>query len=210
MLGDNKADWSEAKIGDIVYIINGRLIYSTLSQWDISKGNAIGIVAYIRGNIIGVMALDVQTHLKWGGYGTLVSGCTTTSSTPIANTDFSGYNNTKAIVEALGNTPNYAGGYCWSYGIGGQQWYLPGGGEVLAAISQKSIINPSIAAVGGTQIEKYYNNLWRNIQTSTQYNSTNMWIYRYYFSRLDSDYHKNHYANTDVTWMARPFFHIKI
>lgn len=203
-----KVDWGKVQVGDIVYQTNNRLMYSTLSQWNISKGTAIGIVAYIQGNTIGVMALNIQTGMKWGGYGTLVSGCTTTSSTSTAGYDFAGYSNTKAIVNTLGNASNYAAGYCWNYGLAGQQWYLPGGGEVLAAISQKNVINPSIAAVGGVQMENYYNSLWRNIQTSTQYSSTNMWIYRYYYSRLDGDYHKDYYANSDVTWMVRPFFQI--
>ena len=207
-LGYKNVDWDKVEIGDIAYLANNRLMYSTLSQWNPSKGLAIGVAAYIRGNIIGVMALNIQTGLKWGGYGTLVSGCKTASSTSTAANDFEGYNNTKAIVETLGNTSNYASGYCWNYKFGGQQWYLPGGGEVLAAISQKGVINPSISAVGGVQMESHYNNLFRNVQTSTQYNSTNMWIYRYYFSRLDSDYHKDYYIDADVTWMARPFFQI--
>lgn len=206
MLDGWRVDWSKAQVGDIIYLANNKLMYSTLSKWDTSKGLAIGVVAY-RSNILGIMALNIQTGLKWGGYGRLVVGCTTTS---IAGNDFSGYNNTEAIVAALGDTSDYAGGYCWNYGIGDQQWYLPGGGEVLAAISQQSIINPSIAKAGGVQMESHYNNLWRNIQTSTQYNSTNMWIYRYYFSRLDADYHKDYYMDTDVTWVVRPFFQITI
>lgn len=210
VMGVTTADWEKIQVGDIIYQVNGELMYSTVEQWSISKGLAIGVVAYIRNNDIGVMALDIQTRLKWGGYGTLVSGCTTASSRSTAGNDYSGYNNTKAIVDSLGDGSNYAAGYCWNYGLGDQQWYLPAAGEVLSAISQKEVINPSLVAVGGVQMKSHYNNLWRNIQTSTQYNSTNMWIYRYYFSILDSDYHKDYYADTDVTWLARPFFRIII
>lgn len=49
-----------------------------------------------------VIAPEEQTSIQWGGYGTLISGCTTTTDIDVAQTDYKGKENTDAIIATLG------------------------------------------------------------------------------------------------------------
>lgn len=83
----------------------------------------------------------------------------------------SGFEATKAIVEAQENEDDTAAKLCWNYGHKGLQWYCPCLLELNAVCVNKKEINELLELVGGDplDVDKAY---WSSIERS----ANNSWI----------------------------------
>lgn len=147
----------------------------TESEWDGSK--TPNGIAVLTDNCRFVMALQdaYSSYCSWGGYGTEVSGITTTTDSSTAATDYDGEGNTAAIINALnGTNDGYVDGapaaeYCRAYTFpNGATGYMGAAGEWQAALDNKDAITSALSTCGGTAMSNYY---W----TSTQYSSYVSW-----------------------------------
>lgn len=80
----------------------------------------------------------------------------------------SGYEHTKAIVEAQSEEGDTAAKLCWNYGFKGRQWYLPCVLELCAICANKNEINELLELVGGEllELDEYY---WSSTENSAYY-----------------------------------------
>ena len=131
----------------------GNILYSdmTCNSCNVSGKTPIGVISYARGSARLVLQLTAQM-MQWGGYGVNILNLTKYSSGDNALTDFNGKNNTDLIVKTLGDSSNYAAGYCYNYTTKGTtkgQWYLPAAGELYASISaNSSLVNKGLSTIG--------------------------------------------------------------
>lgn len=177
------------------------LLY-TEADWDGTK--TPNGIAVITDNCRFVMALtDAHTSsCEWGGYGTEVSGITTTTSGSTAATDYDGNGNTTTIINALnGTNDGYVDGapaaeYCRAYTFpNGATGYLGAAGEWQAALDNKSAVASALSACGGTAMSDWY---W----TSTQCSSSLSWYMPWYDEYLNPG-NKSH-ANYVRAFAALP------
>jgi hypothetical protein len=149
-----------------------------------------------------VIAKEEQTSIEWGGYGTLINGCTTTTDESTAKKDYSGKQNTDAIVSQLGTSDTYAARYCKEYTFPhGVQGYLPALGELYEAYQNKSEVDVCMSLIGGEPlydlgIDNYLK--W----SSTQFSAHNAWYFHFYDDNL---YYSNNKDDSSSTNCARPF-----
>lgn len=85
-----------------VYICDNKSRLWKKSDWDTSNNDNASGVAVKTYNCAFVIAPVEQTSIQWGGYGTLINGCTTTTNSDTAKTDYKGKQNTDAIIAQLG------------------------------------------------------------------------------------------------------------
>lgn len=154
--------------------------YYSENDWDGSKTpNGVAVVS---SNCEFVMALeDAHSYTcQWGGYGSEVSGITTTTDVSIAKTDYDGEAQTTTILDVLGNNSSNAPAayYCRAYTFpNGKKGYMGAGGEWQAVFDNKTAIDSALTKCGGISMEGYY---W----TSTQYNSDRSWYMTFNYSYL--------------------------
>ena len=177
----------EIEVPNGVYIqaIDGQLY--TEADWDGSKTpNGIAVVT---DNCEFVMALQDahSSSCQFGGYGTEVSGITTTTSSSTAATDYDGNGNTTTIINALnGTNDGYVDGapaaeYCRAYTFSnGATGYMGAAGEWQAALDNMSAVASALSACGGTAMSNWY---W----TSTQCSSNLSWHVPWYDEYLNPD-----------------------
>lgn len=163
-----------------VYIMHKNRFLVTRDNWSFSNDDASG-VAVKTDNCAFVIAKEEQTSIKWGGYGTLIDGCTTTTNSNTAKIDYNGKQNTNAIVSQLGTSETYAARYCKEYiFLHGAQGYLPALGELYEVYQNKTEVNACMSLIGGKAL---FDNSIPRRWSSTQYNSDQAW-YLYYDSRI--------------------------
>lgn len=163
-----------------VYIMHKNRFLVTRDNWSFSNDDASG-VAVKTDNCAFVIAKEEQTSIKWGGYGTLIDGCTTTTNSNTAKIDYNGKQNTNVIVSQLGTSETYAARYCKEYiFLHGAQGYLPALGELYEVYQNKTEVNACMSLIGGKAL--FDNSITRR-WSSTQYNSDQAW-YLYYDSRI--------------------------
>lgn len=182
-----------------VYIMHKNKILFKRENWIFSNEEASG-VAVKTDNCAFVIAKEEQTSIRWGGFETLINGCTTTTDESTAKKDYSGKQNTDAIVSQLGTSDTYAARYCKEYTFPhGVQGYQPALGELYEAYQNKSEVDACMSLIGG---EPLYNSSIHSHGnwSSTQRNS----IYAWFLKWDDGDinyYTKNNLNNNS----ARPF-----
>lgn len=91
---------SDAPVG--VYILSTDGYVYDRTSWQISNNSKAVGVAVKTSACSFVIAPDEVQSIQWGGYGTTISGCTTTTNSSTAQTDYNGKANTDAIVAQLG------------------------------------------------------------------------------------------------------------
>ena len=164
---------SELLRGVFIQDIDGNLY--TENEWDGSK--TPNGIAVLTDNCRFVIALENahSSSCRWGGYGTTVSGITTTKYESEAQQDYDGEAQTTTIINVLkGTNDEYAGGapaaeYCRAYTFpDGSTGYLGAAGEWQAALDNKSAIESALSKCGGESLSNY---CW----TSTQYSSSSSW-----------------------------------
>ncbi len=152
----------------------GNILYSdyTCNSCKVEGKTPIGVISYASGS--NRLAINLSQELKeWGGYGKDISELTNYTSESMSKNDFSGKSNTSIIVSALGDTANYAAGYCYNYATTGTskgQWYLPAQGELYETIwTNETAVNSGLSVAGGTFIQTGYH--W----SSSEYSSNDAW-----------------------------------
>ena len=91
---------SNAPVG--VYILSTDGFAYKRSAWNTANNSKAVGVGVKTSKCSFVIAPVEQTSIQWGGYGTLINGCTTTTSSDTAKTDYKGKQNTDAIIAQLG------------------------------------------------------------------------------------------------------------
>lgn len=91
---------SNAPVG--IYILSTDGFAYKRSAWNTANNSKAVGVGVKTSNCSFVIAPEEQTSIQWGGYGTLISGCTTTTSSDTAKIDYKGKQNTDAIIAQLG------------------------------------------------------------------------------------------------------------
>lgn len=144
MGGSNKAFWRKKEIGDIIY--DGTL--------------AIGIVAYKTSERVGIMAIDRKLGIKAFPEQKIYSNASSfnwenypggnedeKSFLWLPENDYSGLESTTNVIQGNSST-DHAAGYCFSYGLGGYQWYMPTATELRHMWVNKELINASLKSLG--------------------------------------------------------------
>ena len=184
-----------------VYICDNKSRLWKKSDWDTSNNDNASGVAVKTYNCAFVIAPVEQTSIQWGGYGTLINRCTTTTNSNTAETDYKGKQNTDAIVSQLGTSETYAARYCKEYTFPhGVKGYLPALGELYEAYQNKSEVDACMSLIGGKPLYDGSINNYRK-WSSTQYDSNIAWNLYWNNGSITNyikHYNKNYYC-------ARPF-----
>lgn len=196
---DNSYDPETAPDGVYIAHTNGRLY--PRDMWKTSENSKAVGVGVKTSNCSFIIAPDEKNSIQWGGYGTLINGCTTDTDSAVAIKDYRGKANTDAIIAQLGTTDEYVGNWCRKYAFkNGKYGYLPSEGELYEAYKNKAEVDACMALIGGIPLyDSSVNNYWK--WSSTQSNAYFAWGldwsngYMNYYSKDDS--------STDVC--TRPF-----
>lgn len=100
LYGSEYYDPATAPIGVYIVHTNGK-VYSR-SNWKESENSKAVGVGVKTTNCSFIIAPEEKNSIQWGGYGTLINGCTTTTDSSVAIKDYKGKANTDAIVAQLG------------------------------------------------------------------------------------------------------------
>lgn len=204
---ENDADYlpNTTQLANGVYVVD---LNGNLCDADTYDGTDVTGIGLVTDKGAWVVALDEWYSTSsstawngnksaWGGYGTEVTGCfTTTTSSSTAITDFNGEANTDAIIAQLSGTSDGQSGYtgapaaeyCRAYskgykGVG--EWYLPAAGELNEIVLNKDAINAVLTKLGKNSLSKNSYS-W----SSSQCGSDFAWYY-HWGSSAWSTYRKN-------------------
>lgn len=199
LYGSGYYDPATAPIGVYIVHTNGKVYPRT--DWKSSENSKAVGVGVKTSNCSFIIAPDEKTSIQWGGYGTLINGCTTTTDNTVAIKDYRGKANTDAIIAQLGTTDEYAGNWCRKYVFkNGKNGYLPSEGELYEAYQNKAEVDACMALIGGTPLyDSSVNNYWKwsSTQSSANYAWGLVWDDGYVNDSTKDD------SYTDVC--ARPF-----
>lgn len=183
-----------------VYIMHKDRFLVKKERWSFPNEDASG-VAVKTDNCAFVIAKEEQTLIRWGGFETLINGCTTTTDESTAKKDYSGKQNTDAIVSQLGTSDTYAARYCKEYTFPhGVQGYQPALGELYEAYQNKSEVDACMSLIGGKPL---YDGSISNYRkwSSTQYDS----YYAWYLVWNDGNIYYTNKDPSTINVCARPF-----
>ena len=183
-----------------VYIMHKDRFLVKKERWAFPNEDASG-VAVKTDKCSVVIAKEEQTSIGWGGYGTLINGCTTTTNKNTAEIDYKGSQNTDAIIAKLGESKTYAARYCKEYTFPhGAQGYLPALGELYEAYQNKSEVDACMSLIGGKPL---YDDSINNYEkwSSTQYETYDAWDLRWDDGNID---YSNKFNSLNF-YCARPF-----
>ena len=162
------------KLVNGIYICDTSGKLTAVGSWNTSNNSSAIGVAVVSDNCSFVIdKVGTSSIYTWGGYGTTISGITTTPDAATAKTDYAGETNTTKIRNQLGSGNAPAADYCRgrSYTVNGTTLYgyLGALGEWWTAYNNKSAIDSAISKIGGTDMIANYH--W----TSTQSSSNRAW-----------------------------------
>jgi hypothetical protein len=159
-----------------VYILSTDKFVYKRSVWDTANNSKAVGVAVKTATCSFVIAPVEQTAIQWGGYGTLISGCTTAPDLATAKKDYKGEQNTDAIIAQLGTSIEYAVKYCRNYTFkNGKKGYLPTLGELNEAYQNKSEVDACMSLIGGKALDNSSTPSNYRKWSSTQYDSNYAW-----------------------------------
>ncbi|MEJ8739919.1 hypothetical protein [Phocaeicola sp. HCN-6420] len=180
-----------------VYIMHKDRFIVTKDNWTYSNEEASG-VAVKTDNCSFVIAKTEINSIGWDGIGILINGCTTTTYTDIAITDYNGKQNTDAINKQMGIGGNPAATYCSTFEFThGTKGYLPALGELIEANKNITEINECMSLIGGKLLYDSSSNYYTK-WSSTQSNNNNAWSFNFKNKSSSSEYKGTAYT-------ARPF-----
>lgn len=199
LYGSGYYDPATAPIGVYIVHTNGK-VYPR-SNWKSSENSKAVGVGVKTANCSFIIAPEEKTGIQWGGYGTLINGCTTTTDSSVAMKDYNGKANTDAIIAQLGTTGEYAANYCRNYVFrNGAVGYQPAEGELYEAYQNKTEVDACMALIGGTPLyDSSVNNYWK--WSSTQYSAYNAWELYWDDGNVITSNKNNSHTNV----CARPF-----
>lgn len=86
-----------------LYIIDEDGKFWDTFAWNTSNNSKASGVAVVDASASFIISpTDQSTSMRWGGFGTTISGCTTSTSSSTIRNDYSGESNTTAIINTLG------------------------------------------------------------------------------------------------------------
>lgn len=86
-----------------VYIVDQDGKFYTTAEWSTSNNSKASGVAVVDPSASFIISPTQQsTSMRWGGYGTSISGCTTSASKSTIRNDYADESNTTAIINTLG------------------------------------------------------------------------------------------------------------
>lgn len=186
---------STAPYGVYIQRSNGKLFPK--DKWKTAWNNEAVGIAVKTSKCSFVIAPEEQTSIQWGGHGTLINGCTTTTNTESTKIDYIGKQNTDAIIAKLGTSEQYAANYCQNYTFkNGKVGYLPAVGELFEAYQNKSEVDACMSLIGGKAL--YEGNANNRKWSSTQYGENTAWL-------LNWDRSDIYYLTKNNSFCARPF-----
>jgi uncharacterized phage protein gp47/JayE/uncharacterized membrane protein len=175
---------SRPKVGDFVY---GDKTWST--ELDSTK-TCVGVITDVRSKDFDFIALQDVEPIRWTNSSGLIDDVTTESNSSLAICDFAGKTNSQNIILTK-PTESTAAHQCAAYsteGFGAGSWYLPSMGQWNVAYLNRSKIDASISAAGGSAISSA--GYW----SSTQNDSLNAWTFGWANGAMSTtskiDYHK--------------------
>ena len=182
-----------------IYICDNTGAFTDVESWNAANNSSAIGVAVISDNCSFVIdKVGISSTYTWGGYGTTISGITTTTDSAVAKTDYKGETNTTQIISQLGSGNAPAADYCRgrSYTVNGTtlKGYLGALGEWQTAYNNKSSINRALRKIDGTAINTGDYHL-----TSTQGSSSTAWI----LSWKDGSVYNNY---KDTSYIVRAFY----
>ena len=133
----------------------GAVLYNDLKCYDEKPDDKIAIAVVFDTSKKLAIALNQKGSIQWGSSGTDISTLTNCTTSNFATCDIDGKANTQKIVSILGTGSSYAAGYCYNKTDGGQakgSWFLPSASELKTLYSNKTQVNASITAAGGSII----------------------------------------------------------
>lgn len=166
------------KIPNGVYICDNTGALTAVGSWNTSNNSSAIGVAVVSDNCSFVIdKVGTSSTYAWGGYGTTISGITTTTDSTIAKTDYKGETNTTQIISQLGSGNAPAADYCRgrSYTVNGTtlKGYLGALGEWKTAQNNRLAIDSALSTIGGTAIVIGYH--WSSTQRSSNAAWTLAW-----------------------------------
>lgn len=157
--------------GVFVQHIDGTLY--TPKDWynsGISSDNANG-VAVITDDYRFVIAKNYVSKARtyWSSDTTSLVDCVTTTDENMAEEDFAGKPNTRAIVTLDTSMAGYS---CYNFTFpNGEQGHLPSAGEMFWTLRNYASINTALNCIGGNNTFQKETRYW----SSTQYNASTAW-----------------------------------
>lgn len=185
---------------DGIYIYTTDDDYYLASEWN-NQGTVVGVAVISRANNVAFVIPNgvnktgqISPSIDWGtiGYG----------DTNGAKTDFNGYANTQQIISVIGDSADYAPGYCTRYVFpNGKTGYLGACGEYQLIATNKVAVKACFDAFGGTMNQNLHT-------TSTQSTSTNnAWISGAYGTNSSTI---SQQAKTITLFQITPLLHIEL
>ena len=147
----------------------GSVLYNDLKCYDKTPEDKTAIAVVFDTSKRLAIALNQQGTIGWGGYGTDISRLDNCTSSNYTSCGTDGKSNTQKIISALGESSDYAAGYCYNLTAGKLMkgsWFLPSASELKTLYNNKTKVNAGLTKAGSTTIPTsgYY---W----TSTESNS---------------------------------------
>ena len=145
----------------------GSILYNDLKCYNEKPDGktAIGVVFDTYKKL--AIAMDHKNNIKWGGYGTDISGLDNCIYSNYTTCGTEGKDNTQKIVSALGTGSDYMAGYCYNLtsGLAKGSWFLPSASELKTLYDNRTTINTVLQKAGGTAIPSsgYY---WSSTEVS--------------------------------------------
>lgn len=166
---------SNAPVG--IYIMSTDGFAYKRSAWNTANNSKAVGVGVKTSKCSFVIAPVEQTSIQWGGYGTLISGCTTTTSSSTAQTDYKGKQNTDAIIAQLGvytamvaslEMDNIVSGATMQAASLSETVELDTD-EIISDEKYQTLIDKQQSGEALTEIEIQQMNLYRNNQIKVQF-----------------------------------------
>ena len=166
---------SNAPVG--IYIMSTDGFAYQRSAWNTANNSKAVGVGVKTSKCSFVIAPVEQTSIQWGGYGTLINGCTTTTSSDTAKTDYKGKQNTDAIIAQLGVYTVMAASLEMDNIVSGattQAASLPetmelDTDEIISDEQYQTLTDKQQSGEALTEIEIQQMNLYRNNQIKVQF-----------------------------------------
>lgn len=162
--------YNKCPIGIYIYDTDGQLTLS--KDWNTANNSkAVGVYVGTENSHFVIAPTGESPKLKWGGYGTNISGIEVSSNSALARKDYAGEANTDKIITQLGTGKAPAAEYCHNYTFkNGKKGYLWSMGEACDAYRNMEAIDTAMSKIGGAAIP--LSSYW----TSSQGSSYSAWM----------------------------------
>ena len=173
----------------------GSILYNDLKCYDEVPSGKTAIAVVFDSSKRLAIAMDHKNNIKWGGYGTDISGLDNCTYSNYTTCGTEGKDNTQKIVSALGTGSNYAAGYCYNKTDGGLakgSWFLPSASELKTLYDNKDAVNTALQTVGGTKIPTS-----GSYRSSTEYDETFSFSLRLTTGGMDLDTKFENYVDSN-------------